>query len=202
MERALIIYRSILLIAFAISVFSAYLFIYRDPCQKSYSYALGVVADDLQQQTPEILNALSRAEYIWEAPLDKYSLFVYSQKDNPSLTINILSDEDHHLNTLEKGTFRRENLINGEINIYQYDDFVDLTRLVAHEYGHVLGLGHVDTFSSLMYPILVTRSKRYPELSDHDMAEFRAHCRLLQADRISLLSRISSFGNLIVNPFQ
>lgn len=39
------------------------------------------------------------------------------------------------------------------IDIYQYNDTVKLRRVIAHELGHVLGINHTETLSSIMYAV-------------------------------------------------
>lgn len=59
------------------------------------------------------------------------------------------------------------------ITIYQYDDQSKLVRVLAHEFGHALGLGHVDDTNALMYKINQSTNTR---LTSADQAAVTALC--------------------------
>lgn len=59
------------------------------------------------------------------------------------------------------------------ITIYEYKTKAELVRVLAHEFGHALGLDHVENPSSLMYPY---NSGASLELSEEDKEAFRALC--------------------------
>ena len=59
------------------------------------------------------------------------------------------------------------------ITIYEYKTKAELVRVLAHEFGHALGLDHVENPSSLMYPYNTGTSL---ELSEEDKEAFRALC--------------------------
>jgi predicted nucleic acid-binding Zn-ribbon protein len=63
------------------------------------------------------------------------------------------------------------------IAIYQYDNEYRLVRVLAHEFGHALGLDHSKSRDALMYPIIQSDSI---ELAGDDIVALKAHCKTLQ----------------------
>lgn len=64
-----------------------------------------------------------------------------------------------------------------EINIYSYDGNQGLQTLLMHEFGHVLGIDHIDDEKSVMYYLLNNLSQK-GELSELDKAALQETCRL------------------------
>ncbi|HMO78473.1 MAG TPA: matrixin family metalloprotease [Candidatus Paceibacterota bacterium] len=75
-----------------------------------------------------------------------------------------------NLNIYTQGDFQRDR-----INIYKFSDTTELTRVIAHEFGHALGLGHVDDESSVMY-YLMTEQSGPSQLSAEDKKAFILAC--------------------------
>lgn len=61
------------------------------------------------------------------------------------------------------------------IEIYGFTDGIELRRVLAHEFGHALGLGHTENPDSIMYSYNIGEEF---ELSAEDVAELREVCRL------------------------
>lgn len=81
-----------------------------------------------------------------------------------------------------------------EINIYTFTTDEELESVLAHEFGHALGIGHVETGASLMY-YLMEEPHSAPELSDADLTAFQTVCgdETTTAQRIRHMIR-SVFG--------
>ncbi|MFT7328200.1 MAG: hypothetical protein ACI870_000386 [Crocinitomicaceae bacterium] len=64
-----------------------------------------------------------------------------------------------------------------EINVYSYDGIPELQTLLIHEFGHVLGIDHVDDKNSVMY-YLLTDDNQKGELTHIDIEALQVSCRL------------------------
>lgn len=72
----------------------------------------------------------------------------------------------------EKGLYSRHGGAL-RIDIYQFDAIADLALVLAHEFGHALGLPHGADPHSLMSPYLLSQKL---ELSGEDMRILKAYC--------------------------
>lgn len=59
------------------------------------------------------------------------------------------------------------------IDIYEYSSHTELVRVLAHEFGHALGLGHVADEEAIMYKVNLGKK---PSLTDADIAAMHALC--------------------------
>jgi len=74
-----------------------------------------------------------------------------------------------------KGLYQRQGF-KESITIYQYTDKRDLVQVLAHEFGHALGIGHVDDPNALMYHVTqIGRVKE--ELTLADIVALRVRCK-------------------------
>lgn len=70
--------------------------------------------------------------------------------------------------------------INGgkeEINIYEFSGRAKLVRVLAHEFGHALGLEHVDDPKAIMYKLNTSKNE---VLTVADISELKAKCGINQ----------------------
>ena len=111
-----------------------------------------------------------------------------SQVDALNTKINAVNENANAYNTqagtdFEEGEFT-EAYGSSHIDLYEFKDNTQLIRLMAHEFGHSLGLAHNTDPNSIMYPENIATTIA---LSPEDKAELQARCAV-------------TFQNL--NPFQ
>jgi hypothetical protein len=71
--------------------------------------------------------------------------------------------------------FTQGDYQHNRINIYKFSNERELVGVLAHEFGHALGIGHVEGDSSVMYYLLEDTSSQ-SVLSEADMAAFVTLC--------------------------
>jgi hypothetical protein len=69
-----------------------------------------------------------------------------------------------------QGEFSRD-----EINVYKFSDETELTKVLAHEFGHALGVGHVEDSQAIMY-YLMEEQPDLITLTSADTAAFVETC--------------------------
>lgn len=62
-----------------------------------------------------------------------------------------------------------------KINIYKFSSAAELVTVLTHEFGHALGIGHVEDESGVMYYLLTDESEN-PTLTEADIAAFAQVC--------------------------
>ncbi len=94
-------------------------------------------------------------------------------------TLNISVDQYNTVGasrgeTFEEGVY--ESSVTGQkIDIYEFDSREKLVRLLAHEFGHALGLEHVDDPKAIMYKLNESNKQ---VLTQGDIDAFKAHCKI------------------------
>ncbi len=100
--------------------------------------------------------------------VDAYNSLVRSANANVR-TINQSADRE-----FEQGEYVRD--AKGErINVYEFDGEDRLVRLLAHEFGHALGMDHVPDPEAIMYYL---NSGKGMAATKDDVAALRAACKL------------------------
>ncbi|NLE07317.1 MAG: matrixin family metalloprotease [Parcubacteria group bacterium] len=64
----------------------------------------------------------------------------------------------------------------GQINVYQFNTKTDLILALAHEFGHALGMDHVENPNSVMYYLTDTNTETAIVLTPEDLAELKRVC--------------------------
>jgi hypothetical protein len=64
------------------------------------------------------------------------------------------------------------------INIYQFNNNDDLRLVLAHEYGHALGLEHIDDPEAIMYYLMDKQNIDNLQLTRSDISALRSSCHI------------------------
>jgi len=75
-------------------------------------------------------------------------------------------------NEFSQATYKNE-----VITVYQYQEHDDLRLALAHEFGHALGIGHVDKPQSIMYHLMDQQPLSRLNLTAADRQALRSTCR-------------------------
>lgn len=91
--------------------------------------------------------------------------------------------EDYNINVADfnqrfggRESFDQGIYSRGEITIYQFNDKNDLALVLAHEFGHALGIGHVDDSEAVMYYLMENQPKNPIKLSPADKTALDIRC--------------------------
>jgi len=70
-----------------------------------------------------------------------------------------------------------EYLSSGEINVYKFSSEAELVSVLAHEFGHALGVTHVEEPGSLMYYLLEEGIENTLSLTSADIDAYHTQCQ-------------------------
>ncbi len=99
--------------------------------------------------------------------------------DQNNIKVNNYNNKIGDYNNLfEEGKeFDAGNTDRTEINIYSYTNISELNSVLVHEFGHVLGIDHLEDPYSVMH-YLLTNKNTNGEISEYDAQALRDICRL------------------------
>jgi hypothetical protein len=92
-------------------------------------------------------------------------------------SLNIAAEKYNSIGASTGGEFEEgvyeSSLGDQKINIYEFGDKSELVRVLAHELGHALGLGHVEDKSAIMYKLNQSSNEH---LAPADLTELERIC--------------------------
>jgi predicted Zn-dependent protease len=133
------------------------------------SYDMARARYEASREKPESLRLeVNRLADEASALVDRYNVLVKDINANVDTANGLLTDEfeQGHYSSSESGQ---------SIDVYQFEDRAKLVRVLAHEFGHALGLDHNDDPSSVMYYINEGGAIR---LSDADVESLKIACEI------------------------
>src|SRR5690606_36602606 len=74
--------------------------------------------------------------------------------------------------------FDQGNYTGNDINIFQFSGLEDLRLVVAHEFGHALGVDHLDNPESVMHYLMNEQNVTELQATADDLAAVRQSCNL------------------------
>ena len=159
-------------LVFAI-VFGGGIFWYlqKDACEDVITYRVEGIDPKFDITQEEAERAVERAVAIWETEL---VLDLFEPAPDGELLITF---KDNGSGEIQDGQeFDKGDYFKGTVNVYQFFGTNDLVLLLAHEFGHVLGVEHVDDASAIMNPVLSAVDRGSLLLRDADKAAFAQAC--------------------------
>jgi chromosome segregation ATPase len=132
-----------------------------------------------------------RQQQIEQVESERDSLLKIVQKlqrrvNNQSDRVNQIIDQENRLiekynqqfsgkRKFDQGHYIRKN--DGEkINLYQFSSKNELKVVLAHEFGHALGIQHGDNPESIMYHLMNKQNWEDPSLTEDELKEFKHRC--------------------------
>ncbi len=102
--------------------------------------------------------------------------------------------ENYNQSFGETDEFTQGDYQGTEINIYTFEDTSELTKVLAHEFGHALGVDHVEGSDSIMYYLMEAQPDA-PALTSSDVAAFTLAC----GDGTGAMNWLHRFVRSVIN---
>ena len=121
------------------------------------------LADSLEKQRQDLNDAMSRMN-----ALAKKEKSVISGYNKEVATYESRYGGDQ---AFDQGVYTGK-----EIDVYQFSETGDLVLVLAHEFGHALGMDHVENPKSIMYYLMAKQDIDHPAPSAEDLAALKNRC--------------------------
>lgn len=105
-----------------------------------------------------------------------------------------VNDYNHEFG--EPNEFTQGDYQGTEINIYKFSTTLELEKVLIHEFGHALGIGHVEGSSSMMYYLMADQPDSLA-VSTEDMNAFHAVCE----DQLGISTMPARFVRSFITQF-
>lgn len=165
------------------------------PCAQPLSYRIADVDPRFRISPDELHTAVTEAADVWNRGSDRALLledaatgivtirFVYDERQKTTQTLASTTDPHEynaivlsHEREFDQGEYTAR-AGNQSITIYEYGSHDALVRILAHEFGHSLGIEHVDDPEAIMYFMNESKSPTLTR-ADYDALSTTCNARL------------------------
>jgi hypothetical protein len=128
------------------------------------------------QAEAEAIESLQRELMSLEAGLRARAAEVNAKGEAANASVSAYNAEVLEYNAIfgESETYTQGDFERERINVYKFSDKNELEAVLVHEFGHALGIGHVEDPGSVMYYLLTERDSL--ALTEADREAFAAVC--------------------------
>ncbi len=148
-----------------------YWYTQKDVCEEVITYRVEGIDPKFNLTQEEAERAVERAVAIWETEL---VLDLFQLDPNGKLLITF---KDNGMGEIKDGEeFDKGDYFEDTVSVYQFFGTNDLVLLLAHEFGHVLEVEHVEDPSAIMSPVFSGVDRRNLQLREADKDAFAKVC--------------------------